>query len=855
MKIRFFLSDFFFFFFFHRLTMNMANGYDVNFIMMFLFAALSCSAPTIQLLGKELVITGDGEITRKDVEQVSPKLDDFEIIKISENITKIGDNAFNTSFNLKSVNITAPIVSIGNSSFQNCVSLTQFDIPSTTKIIGERAFQGCTALTVVYGVNTTETYARSCFQGCDHLERFCVLANVGTAPEGEVKILMSAFQDCKKLIEAILPPALKVVGKHAFHNCENLFNLSLPETVTYVGEFAFFNVEGVHSYYLPNVKTVDKDAFFSNDRLVEITFGPNLYHLGAYALSDCRSLTTIKGIENLVSIGQGCFRDCDSLEEFVCPPKVQNIPYQCFMNSAIIKFVGTSNITHISNNAFDDCKQLASITFTGGSKLKSIGNYTFNHCFKLQEFDFGDQLESIGYSAFVSTNITTIKIPASTKFISKQAFADNERIQKYDIDPANTVYATGECGAMYTKSKKILISFPSGFQGELKFEPELETILQFAFSGATIKHVFIPDSVKVIQGSVFKGSDIESITVPARFTTLPSYFFYYAKKLVDLTLSEGIETLENYSIARCSSLTKIKLPSTLKTIKHHVFEGCSSLSEINLEKVSEINAFAFSQCTELEIALIPASMKVIPASIFEGCTSLSQVKMDKNIAVIQEAAFKGCTGLKSINLPEELLEIQSNAFEESGINKIEIPRKCTKIKTLAFISCANLESVTINSDASGMEEFAFAYCEALKTFTITANCTTLTTSFLGDDLPKLVKFFYCGATQVNGDFLKRIAELNEGFQAFVGSYYPADTIGGVKPQNTTVCQIPQPFNPDDKPDDSWFKKLKPWMWGLIAFGIIIIIVVIVIFLVICIMKKNGWQRKETLTESLLTQTI
>ena len=66
-----------------------------------------------------------------------------------------------------------------------------------------------------------------------------------------------------------------------------------------------------------------------------------------------------------------------------------------------------------------------------------------------------------------------------------------------------------------------------------------------------------------------------------------------------------------------------------------------------------------------------------------------------------------------------MLVIQNNAFENSAMSTVVIPQSITKIKTSAFASCLNLESVKYPANGIESATDIFYGCSKLKTITIT----------------------------------------------------------------------------------------------------------------------------------------
>ena len=71
-------------------------------------------------------------------------------IAIPDTVKTIGDSAFRLCTSLKSIMIPEGVTSIGNYAFYWCTDLTSINIPKGVTEIGEHAFHGCDSLTDVY---------------------------------------------------------------------------------------------------------------------------------------------------------------------------------------------------------------------------------------------------------------------------------------------------------------------------------------------------------------------------------------------------------------------------------------------------------------------------------------------------------------------------------------------------------------------------------------------------------------------------------------------------------------------------------------------------------------------------------
>lgn len=119
-------------------------------------------------------------------------LSGLENIVVSNNIKKIGDDAFYNCSSLKSITISNSVKMIGEFAFQDCKSLTSVNILNGITEIGESIFSNCQSLTSVTIPNSVTKIGHGAFSGCESLTSIII-------PDSVTKIDFDAFFDCTSL--------------------------------------------------------------------------------------------------------------------------------------------------------------------------------------------------------------------------------------------------------------------------------------------------------------------------------------------------------------------------------------------------------------------------------------------------------------------------------------------------------------------------------------------------------------------------------------------------------------------------------------------------------------------------------
>ena len=224
------------------------------------------------------------------------------------------------------------------------------------------------------------------------------------------------------------------------------------------------------------------------------------------------------------------------------------------------------------------------------------------------------------------------------------------------------------------------------------FEKHWNAMLRVIVTGDFVIPEYVDLKGYIGLGGVFKGcTKMTSVTIPERFTEIPSNTF-----------------------CGCTNLREVHLPNTLKKIDFMAFNGCTSLTSISIpNSVTEIGDWSFSECINLETMELPGSLKEIGRYCFSKCTNLSSITIPNSVVYIRDNAFCNCERLTSVNIPSSVKEIEESLFAYSGLTSIEIPNGVTTIGKNAFAFCENLETVIIPESVKNFGGYAFLGCHKL----------------------------------------------------------------------------------------------------------------------------------------------
>ena len=189
-----------------------------------------------------------------------------------------------------------------------------------------------------------------------------------------------------------------VIGSKAFYNCEYMTSIDIPYTIKKISSNAFNALN-----HLDQVNITDLSAY------CQIKFESYPLKDGAGLYLNGEIVDTIKGLdETCTKISAGAFYGYKHLLSAIIPESVttleEDVFYEC---SKLQYFEAGSNVETIGEAVFRGCTSLTKIKFVDGEKPLKLGRWTFNYnggAFKdcpLEEVYIGRNIdfEYVGYNS------------------------------------------------------------------------------------------------------------------------------------------------------------------------------------------------------------------------------------------------------------------------------------------------------------------------------------------------------------------------------------------------------------------------------------------------------------------------
>ena len=164
-------------------------------------------------------------------------------VVIPEDVSEIGERAFEGNISIRSVSIPNSVKCIGKAAFMGCSNLVEVSLGNRLLEMGDFAFaeSGIKSVTIPGKLKIIPAGA---FNMCTSLTEVVISEGVAETKCGSISkedVDCGAFMNCSSLKHVSIPGTMKVLGKNTFKDCTALTEIMIPSSVTSIGEDAFDN--------------------------------------------------------------------------------------------------------------------------------------------------------------------------------------------------------------------------------------------------------------------------------------------------------------------------------------------------------------------------------------------------------------------------------------------------------------------------------------------------------------------------------------------------------------------------------------------------------------------------------------
>lgn len=601
----------------------------------------------------------------------------FSSLTLPSSLKCISAGAF-TDTQLSQLSLPASVERIEEYAF-SLNALTNVTIPENVKYVGEGAFKGNSFTSITWNAIDCETEIveggsiwSSVFGGLYSLKSFTFGNTVKTIPNS---LCGGLGYDIEEGIEITLPNSVEKIGHRVFDG-SGIKTITIPENVKSIGNDVFnfclkLNSATWNAKNCTRISQTNEDG----DEYISLLFdSSNLY-------DEETDTSTPFGVSSII-FGSA----------------VTNIPQSlCEYNTLITSVTLPVSVKTIEKNAFAYCKNLSHVTLGGNEESihpeafydtpwwdtyyenlsdgpiylgKSLVGYkgempenttinvkegtvsiaaaAFYGQDNLVAVTFPESLEEIGASAFNNcANLKEITIPKNVTKVGEHAFNDDylEKVTWNAVNCESPYKEINYGGEVYVEQRFIFYADSNYGDGSSSiktfiFGNEVESIPDaLCYGMSAITEITIPNSVKSIGKSAFRGCSITEITIPENVTYVGAGAFY----AIDLT---------NVTWNAINASTNIEVTEENP--------GTSSWSD---------GGSIFSVACDIKSFIFGNKVKNIPAGLCSH-SSIQSLVIPEGVETIGSEALRldNCP-LTEINIPASVKSLGDDAIRWSNLEK------------------------------------------------------------------------------------------------------------------------------------------------------------------------------------------
>ena len=634
--------------------------------------------------------------------------DRIEKAALSEGVTTIGSNAFNSCTGLKEIQIPNRCKSIGDSAFQGCSTLKAVDFGEGLSSIGYYAFRNCKALEEIYlpdslttmtTVPTTLTSAP--FSGCTGLKKISV--------GGLEEIKDGMFYVGSQHIEEVeIRGTVGKIGSNAFNS-----SVAFSSNNSSNGHGFDFTTSSAKLIIREGVTSIGSNAFNNCDVFTEVVLEGGIIGIGSYAFSGCNRLNRVYIGSGVNSINSSAFNGTNGILFVIADDN--EYAYSLLLGQ-------NKNVVYASNA--DELPILLTYTANGGM--------------------FADNTQQLQLSLNWQEVLPDIPVPVWDGHIFCGWYRDADCTRKWDLNTVpsadTTLYAgwdidvytltvqgnggTVVCGEDAGESLQLrvradtLLDYVSAIMDEMTFDCwYLDADCTTAFNG-----IMPRSDLTIYAGWAYPSPYGEYV-----FENGEAKLTRYPLLEVESTIIRLPETVNGMPLTTIMSrafdgedITELYLPASLSELEADALVNMDQLKNIHVSTANHtfrsIDGVLFSHDSTVLLNYparhgtsyrIPDGTVEIGPQAFQR-TQIRNIVFNHGLVTIGNEAFSE-TRINRFDLPDGIVTIGDRAFEQTLITALTIPDSVISVGESAFSGCKQLSLIYGSGNIQNIEANAFEF--------------------------------------------------------------------------------------------------------------------------------------------------
>lgn len=361
-------------------------------------------------------------------------------IFVGDEITRIGNSAFNGLVNLKKVEGMKGVREIGSYAF-SYAEISDLLIPSTVETIEEEAFYQAKIHNFKIAEDNPYFVIRDdVLYNKDLTElKFCSPLKSGSVviPGTVRKIENYAFYDCS-ISEVIFPDGIEELC--SLQKCDNLKRVYIPSSVKSIPSGAFIDCYNLKNIELPDGLETIGNCAFNGSGLTDIYLPDTVSVIEIGAFSGCKSLKSIRLSKNLQDIADA-FDGCDAITDVVFPGFTSDLmKINGYSDSTVLQKAKThieisGQLEQITWNISGDSGDLT-LTISGSGDMPDFPLPTsipwYNGIQEITNVIVEEGVSYIGrYSFYQHSNLRSVLLPPSVQNYGASAFRGDPELKTF----------------------------------------------------------------------------------------------------------------------------------------------------------------------------------------------------------------------------------------------------------------------------------------------------------------------------------------------------------------------------------------------------------------------------------------